>query len=53
MLPDIFALDRKMKAALPKLDHFAYVSVVDAVCPRGNVRSRSTAAFRWHGTTRI
>jgi hypothetical protein len=33
MLPDVFALDRIMQAALPAADHFAYVSVLDAVCP--------------------
>ena len=33
MLPDIFALDAKMKAALPAHDKFTYVSVLDAVCP--------------------
>jgi peptidoglycan/LPS O-acetylase OafA/YrhL len=33
VLPDIFALDRMMKAALPAHDKFSYVSVVDAVCP--------------------
>jgi hypothetical protein len=33
VLPDIFALDRMMKAALPAHDKFWYVSVVDAVCP--------------------
>ncbi|MDB5654918.1 MAG: hypothetical protein JWQ94_2531 [Tardiphaga sp.] len=31
--PDIFAGDAKMKAALPNSDRFAYVSVVNAVCP--------------------
>jgi hypothetical protein len=33
VLPDIFALDQMMKAALPAHDAFAYISVVDAVCP--------------------
>jgi len=33
VLPDIFALDAKMKAALPAQERFSYVSVVDAVCP--------------------
>ncbi len=33
VLPDIFALDWKMKAALPAHEGFSYVSVVDAVCP--------------------
>ncbi len=33
LLPDIFALDRMMQAALPAHNGFAYVSVVDAVCP--------------------
>jgi hypothetical protein len=33
VLPDIFILDRQMKAALPAHDKFAYISVVDAVCP--------------------
>ena len=33
VLPDIFALDRKMKVALPAHEGFSYVSVVDAVCP--------------------
>jgi hypothetical protein len=32
-LPDIFALDQEMKAALPTRQRFSYVSVVDAVCP--------------------
>jgi peptidoglycan/LPS O-acetylase OafA/YrhL len=35
LLPDIFALDQMMKAALPAHEKFAYVSVVDAVCPAG------------------
>jgi len=34
VLPDIFALDRMMQAALPAADRFAYVSVLDAVCPQ-------------------
>jgi len=33
VLPDIFALDRSMKAALPAHDKFSYVSVLEAVCP--------------------
>jgi peptidoglycan/LPS O-acetylase OafA/YrhL len=33
VLPDVFALDRMMQAALPAADGFAYVSVLDAVCP--------------------
>jgi hypothetical protein len=33
VLPEIFALDQKMKAALPAHEKFSYVSVVDAVCP--------------------
>ncbi len=33
VLPDIFSLDRMMKAALPPHDRFSYVSVLDAVCP--------------------
>ena len=33
VLPDIFALDRMMKAALPPHDRFSYISVVDTVCP--------------------
>ncbi len=33
VLPDIFTLDRMMKAALPAQAKFSYVSVVDAVCP--------------------
>ena len=33
VLPDIFSLDQKMKAALPEHERFSYVSVVDAVCP--------------------
>jgi len=34
LLPYIFSLDQRMKAALPPHDKFAYVSVVDAVCPK-------------------
>jgi hypothetical protein len=34
VLPDIFALDRMMQAALPKADGFSYISVVDAICPQ-------------------
>ena len=33
VLPDIFALDRMMRAALPAGEGFAYASVLDAVCP--------------------
>ena len=33
VLPDIFALDEKMKAALPGSEKFSYVSVADAICP--------------------
>ena len=33
VLPDIFSLDQKMKAALPAFDWFSYISVVDALCP--------------------
>jgi peptidoglycan/LPS O-acetylase OafA/YrhL len=33
VLPDIFLLDRNMKAALPAHDKFSYISVLDAVCP--------------------
>ena len=33
VLPEIFALDQMMKAALPAQAKFSYISVVDAVCP--------------------
>jgi hypothetical protein len=33
VLPDIFALDQMMKAALPAHETFSYISVVDAICP--------------------
>ncbi len=33
VLPDIFVLDRMMKAALPAHEKFSYISVVDAICP--------------------
>jgi peptidoglycan/LPS O-acetylase OafA/YrhL len=33
VLPDIFAVDQAMHAALPASANFSYVSVVDAVCP--------------------
>jgi peptidoglycan/LPS O-acetylase OafA/YrhL len=33
VLPDIFALDEMMKAALPAHEKLSYLSVVDAVCP--------------------
>jgi hypothetical protein len=36
VLPDIFALDRDMKAMLPPHDKFSYLSVVNAVCPARN-----------------
>ena len=35
VLPDIFALDQKMKTALPADEKFSYVSVVDAICSAG------------------
>jgi peptidoglycan/LPS O-acetylase OafA/YrhL len=35
VLPDIFELDVRMRAALPSRDKFSYVSVVNAVCPAG------------------
>jgi hypothetical protein len=34
ILPDIFPLDRMMRAALPNADGFFYISVVDAICPQ-------------------
>ena len=34
VLEDVFALDEKMKAALPAQGKFSYVSVLDTVCPR-------------------
>jgi hypothetical protein len=34
VLPEIFGLDAMMKGALPSGDGFAYVSVLDAVCPK-------------------
>jgi peptidoglycan/LPS O-acetylase OafA/YrhL len=34
VLPDIFSLDQKMKAALPAHEKFSYISVVDAICPK-------------------
>jgi peptidoglycan/LPS O-acetylase OafA/YrhL len=33
VLPDIFALDARMRAALPAREKFSYVSVVSAICP--------------------
>jgi peptidoglycan/LPS O-acetylase OafA/YrhL len=33
LLPDIFSLDEKMKAALPAQPKFSFISVVDALCP--------------------
>jgi hypothetical protein len=33
VLPDIFALDQMMKAALPAHAKFSYISVVNALCP--------------------
>jgi peptidoglycan/LPS O-acetylase OafA/YrhL len=33
VLPDIFALDQMMQAALPADARFSYISVVDVVCP--------------------
>src|SRR2546430_14542440 len=33
LLADVFALDAKMKAALPAAEKFSYVSVLDAICP--------------------
>jgi peptidoglycan/LPS O-acetylase OafA/YrhL len=33
VLPEIFALDRMMQAALPAQNLFSYVSVLDAICP--------------------
>jgi peptidoglycan/LPS O-acetylase OafA/YrhL len=33
VLPDIFALDARMRTALPSRDKFTYVSVVSAICP--------------------
>jgi peptidoglycan/LPS O-acetylase OafA/YrhL len=33
VLPDIFSLDQKMKAALPAHEKFSYISVADAICP--------------------
>jgi peptidoglycan/LPS O-acetylase OafA/YrhL len=33
LLPDIFILDQNMKAALPAHAKFAFISVVDTVCP--------------------
>jgi peptidoglycan/LPS O-acetylase OafA/YrhL/lysophospholipase L1-like esterase len=33
VLPEIFALDARMREALPSRDRFIYVSVVNAICP--------------------
>jgi hypothetical protein len=33
VLPEIFALDARMREALPSRDRFTYVSVVNAICP--------------------
>jgi|ERR1041385_3186078 peptidoglycan/LPS O-acetylase OafA/YrhL len=33
VLPEIFALDTRMREALPSRDKFSYVSVVSAICP--------------------
>ncbi|SHL64906.1 Peptidoglycan/LPS O-acetylase OafA/YrhL, contains acyltransferase and SGNH-hydrolase domains [Bradyrhizobium lablabi] len=33
VLPEIFDLDRNMKAALPAHEGFSYISVVDVICP--------------------
>jgi lysophospholipase L1-like esterase len=33
VLPDIFALDARMRAALPSREKFTYVSVASAICP--------------------
>jgi hypothetical protein len=33
VLPDIFVLDARMRAALPSRDKFSYISVVNAICP--------------------
>jgi peptidoglycan/LPS O-acetylase OafA/YrhL len=33
VLPDIFDLDEKMRAALPDSEQFTYLSVLDAACP--------------------
>ena len=44
----------KMKAALPAHDEVLLrLRASTRSARRGNARSRSTAAFRWHGTTRI
>jgi len=34
LLEDVFALDERMKAALPAQGKFSYISVLDAVCPQ-------------------
>jgi peptidoglycan/LPS O-acetylase OafA/YrhL len=33
LLPDVFALDAKMRTALPTTSKFSYVSVLNAMCP--------------------
>jgi peptidoglycan/LPS O-acetylase OafA/YrhL len=33
VLPDIFALDTRIREALPPRDKFSYISVVNAICP--------------------
>jgi SGNH domain (fused to AT3 domains)/Acyltransferase family len=33
LLPDVFTLDAKMRAALPATQKFSYVSVLNAMCP--------------------
>ena len=33
VLPDIFVTDSAMKSALPEVEGFSFVSVVDRVCP--------------------
>jgi peptidoglycan/LPS O-acetylase OafA/YrhL len=33
VLPDIFALDARMRTALPSREKFSYISVVNAICP--------------------
>jgi len=54
VLPDIFGLDRMMKAALPAHEKFSYISGGSMrSVRRADARSRSTAAFPWRGITRI
>jgi peptidoglycan/LPS O-acetylase OafA/YrhL len=33
VLPDIFAIDERMRTSLPSHDKFSYLSVVNAICP--------------------